>query len=100
MTHMEGRDQVAEPAAAHAGAHQATVTVRYWAGAKAATGVPTETVAAGAVGQVLAGIAARHPRTAPLLPVCAALVDGVSVGPEDLVPPGAVLDILPPFAGG
>ena len=71
MTHMEGRDQVAEPAAAHAGAHQATVTVRYWAGAKAATGVPTETVAAGAVGQVLAGIAARHPRTAPLLPVCA-----------------------------
>jgi molybdopterin converting factor small subunit len=82
-----------------------TVTVRYFAGARAAAGVSDEQVPVpegGTVADVLAAISARH--GTPLSRVLAAsslLLDEVAV--RDRAQParaGATLDVLPPFAGG
>lgn len=78
----------------------AQVTVRYWAGAQAAAGVSSESFAAGPVGAVLAAVSARHPHAADIFAVCAVLVDGLSATAETPVPPGATVELLPPFAGG
>lgn len=80
-----------------------TVTVRFFAAAEEAAGVEQESaaVAAGAVlADVLAAATARHPDLAPALRVCSYLVDSVSAHPSTAVPAGAVVDVLPPFAGG
>lgn len=87
-----------------------TVTVRYFAAARAAAGVAEETVsvpAAGespgpaSVGAVVAAAADGRPRLAEVLPRCSFLLDEVAVhGPGTPVRPGQVLDVLPPFAGG
>lgn len=96
----------AEPAARQ---DAAVVTVRYWAGARAAAGLAEEAVAfpvtAGeaaspTVGDVLAQVSARHTALAAVLGVCALLVDGHRVDPGDPAPVGDVLEVLPPFAGG
>ena len=78
----------------------AEVTVRYWAGARAVAGIVSETVAAGSVGEVLEAVRTRHTGLAPVLAVASFLVDGVASDRDAAVPPGATLDILPPFAGG
>lgn len=80
-----------------------TITVRYWAGARAAAGVAEESYAGP---QSLDGLReaaiARHPesdRLAGVLAVCSVLVDGRQPqGPE--VGAGSVVEFLPPFAGG
>jgi len=82
------------------------VTVRYWAAAKAAAGVPEEVVPfAPSLAALLDGVRATHGAAmAQVLGRCSYLVDEVSPGrtPLDRVPlaPGAVVDVLPPFAGG
>ncbi len=77
------------------------VTVRYWAGARAAAGVDTETLGTpGTVGALVELLAASRPGLAPVLPVCSVLVDGLAAAGEDPLPPGAVVEVLPPFAGG
>ncbi len=80
------------------------VTVRYWAGARAAAGVDGETVetveTSGTVGALVELLAASRPGLAPVLPVCSVLVDGLAASGEDPLPPGAVVEVLPPFAGG
>ncbi len=82
------------------------VTVRYWAAARAAAGVADDAVPAGVLSEVLAAVRARHPqpRFAQVLGVCSLLVDGRPVGGRDPaevpIPPGAVIEALPPFAGG
>ena len=78
-----------------------TVTVRYWAGARAAAGVDEEVLAGvdtvdDLVGRLLAG----RPGLATVLPVCSVLVAGRASSGEDPVPPGSVVEVLPPFAGG
>ena len=78
------------------------VTVRYWAGARAAAGRDQEAVDAATVGDLLAAIGAR-PRLARVLGASSLLVDGTAVRREDVdrrLPRGAVVDVLPPFAGG
>jgi len=78
------------------------VTVRYWAGARAAAGCEEEAVDAGTVGDLMATIGAR-PELARLLRAASLLVDGTSVRREDTdhpLPHGSVVDVLPPFAGG
>jgi sulfur-carrier protein len=82
-----------------------SVTVRYFAGARAAAGVASEAVSlpdGATVADVLSLVAARH--GAPLTRVLEAsslLLDEVAVRDKTLRPhPGAVLDVLPPFAGG
>jgi sulfur-carrier protein len=79
----------------------ADVTVRYWAGARAATGRESDVVGgARTVGEALDAATALHPPLAPVAAVSTLLLDGLAVGREASVGPGAVLEVLPPFAGG
>lgn len=78
------------------------MTVRYWAGARAAAGLDEEAVEAGTVGELLGTIGGRPP-LAKVLGAASLLVDGTAVRREDVehrLPPGSVVDVLPPFAGG
>lgn len=84
------------------------VLVRYWAAAKAAAGRPEEHFpAAATLGDLLDAVRARYGAGSPLAVVldrCSYLVDEVSPGTrppgEVALAPGAVVDVLPPFAGG
>ena len=77
------------------------VTVRYWAGARAAAGVDEERLEGVAtVGDLVARLAAARPGLLTVLPVCSVLVAGRASTGGDPVPPGAVVEVLPPFAGG
>ncbi|GAA0390639.1 MULTISPECIES: MoaD/ThiS family protein [Micromonospora] len=80
----------------------ATVTVRYFAGARAAAGLSEETVAAGrTLDGLLTELAERHGRLAPVLAVANFLVDGVTCHDRNKpLPAGVTIDVLPPFAGG
>ncbi len=83
-----------------------SVVVRYWAGARAAAGVEQEEYVASSLAELLAAVRDRHTHsTLPaVLARCSYLVDEVSPGtrPHDEVPlpAGAVVEVLPPFAGG
>lgn len=77
------------------------VTLRYWAGARAAAGVAEEVFETGpTVGDVLDSAVAAHPDLAGVVAVCSVLLDGRAVGREVEVGPDKVLEVLPPFAGG
>jgi molybdopterin synthase sulfur carrier subunit len=84
------------------------VVVRYWAAAKAAVGLAEEQFdAPDDLGALLGAVLARHgadSRLAEVLGRCSYLVDEVSPGrrsPSQVpLAPGAVVDVLPPFAGG
>jgi len=85
----------------------AVVTVRYWAAAKQAAGVAEEILTADTLAELLAAVRARHPAAPALEGVLARssfLIDGEQAGNR---PPGgvtlregAVVEVLPPFAGG
>jgi sulfur-carrier protein len=81
-----------------------TVTVRYWAAARAAAGTVEDQVDAATVGQALRAAQALHgPELTQILEHCALLVDGVQVGGERDDRPlddGSIVECLPPFAGG
>ncbi len=90
MQSSEGVDRVTE-----------TVLVRYWAGARAAAGVDDERIGGvTTVAELVARLAAAHPALQPVLPVCSVLVGGRAGSGDDPVPAGAVVEVLPPFAGG
>jgi molybdopterin converting factor small subunit len=79
------------------------ITVRYFAGARAAAGVPEDEVPPGCTLDQLAAalVARRGARLAPVLQVASLLVDGVAWRERDRpLPDPAVVDVLPPFAGG
>ena len=79
----------------------ARVTVRYWAAAKAAAGVAEEALDAATVGELLDRAGAAHgPELARVLVRCSVLVDGLRARPADSLADGAVVEVLPPFAGG
>ncbi|CAM3351034.1 MoaD/ThiS family protein [Stackebrandtia soli] len=77
-------------------------TVRYFAAARAATGLDSESVDAATVDELRDELSRRHGEPlARILPSCGLLLSGVTVhdrhspvGPDDTV------DVLPPFAGG
>ena len=86
-----------------------TVTVRYWAGARAAAGtaqdvfgVEDATTLADVVRRVLE--AHPEPQMAKVVAVCSVLVGDRPAGtraPEAVpIEPGDVVELLPPFAGG
>lgn len=78
------------------------VTVRYWAGARAAAGCAEESLAASTVAELIEAVSARQDLRR-VLPACSLLVDGTSVRPDERtrpLPDNAVVDVLPPFAGG
>lgn len=87
---------------------QAGVLVRYWAGARAAAGVPEESVPGPlTLAQLLDEVVARHhdrPRLKDVVAVCSVLVGDRPVGTSDpaevVLRPGDTVELLPPFAGG
>ncbi|HEY8473201.1 MAG TPA: MoaD/ThiS family protein [Natronosporangium sp.] len=78
------------------------VTVRYFAGARAAAGVREEQLPAGTLDELVAALADRHgERLAAVLRVASFLVDGVRCPDRaQPLPDRATVDVLPPFAGG
>jgi molybdopterin converting factor small subunit len=78
------------------------VTVRYFAGARAAAGVDTESREAGTLEELVGQLVAAHgERLERVLTACSFLVDGTTTRDRALVlAPGATVDVLPPFAGG
>ncbi len=79
----------------------ATVTVRYWAGARAAAGVESDAVPGCAtVGDALEAVTRMRPALAAVAAVSTLLLDGRPVRREAELPAAAVLEVLPPFAGG
>ena len=80
----------------------AEVTVRYFAGARAAAGVAEEPASASTVAELVARLgAARGERFARTLSACSFLVDGLAARDHAApLPDQATVDVLPPFAGG
>jgi sulfur-carrier protein len=77
------------------------ITMRYYAAARAAAGVVSEEVAASTLEEALAAARDRHGATLDrVLQRCSFLVDGVRGQPSTRLPEGAVVEVLPPFAGG
>ncbi|MHB1595449.1 MAG: MoaD/ThiS family protein [Streptosporangiaceae bacterium] len=88
----------------------AIVTLRYWAAARDAAGQAEERVSgrtladALAAGLASAGARGSAGRLELVLRRCSLLVDGEQIGirPHDsvILADGAVVEVLPPFAGG
>lgn len=81
----------------------APVTVRYFAAARAAAGRSEESVPGiRCLDELADELVARHgARLATVLTVASFLVDGVAWHDRRTpLPPGATIDVLPPFAGG
>jgi molybdopterin converting factor small subunit len=83
------------------------VTIRYWAAAKDAAGVPEESLEAVTLRDALnTVVASRKPdgRLAAVLARSSFLVNADPVGKADkgsvVLGEGAVIEVLPPFAGG
>ena len=76
------------------------VTVRYWAGARAAAGVASDLVSGSTVDEVVAAAVALRPGLRPVAAVATFLVDGSAAPRDRPVPAGATVEVLPPFAGG
>jgi len=85
----------------------AKVTIRYWAAAKDAAGMPEESLEAATLADALNAIVASRKPGSRLLEVLARssfLVDAAPAGRaarESIVlDDGCVIEVLPPFAGG
>ena len=78
----------------------AQVSVRYWAGARAAAGVDEEPLEAGSTGDVVAALTAGGGELARVVALSSLLVDGSVVRDAVQLTDGDVVEVLPPFAGG
>ena len=91
-----------EPTAPTTGS--ATVTVRLYAAARAAAGGRSEIVVpAGSVRDVVDRVLAdAPPRLGEVVRISSLMCDGVRLDRSDgtVLPAGATVDVLPPFAGG
>ena len=80
------------------------ITIRYFAAARAAAGIETETLfvpAGTTVDGLVTDLADRGPELAKVLARCSYLRDGVAVRDKNAVLlTRETLDVLPPFAGG
>jgi sulfur-carrier protein len=87
-----------------------SVTVRYWAAARAAAGVDSDRFDVGdgtTLAALLEDVHDLHrdrPRLAEVVGVCSILVGDRPVGTKDpaevVIQPGDTVELLPPFAGG
>jgi sulfur-carrier protein len=82
----------------------AIVTLRYWAAAKEAAGVAECKAEATTLAGALADAVSQYEGLRRVLPRCSYLIDGEPVGkrPHEAVmlADDAVVEVLPPFAGG
>ncbi|WDZ85964.1 MoaD/ThiS family protein [Micromonospora cathayae] len=79
------------------------ITIRYYAGARAAAGCAQESGPAGrTLDEIVDELAGRHgDQLARVLRAASFLVDGVTCHDRRTpLPAGATIDVLPPFAGG
>jgi molybdopterin converting factor small subunit len=78
------------------------LTVRYFAGARAAAGTSTEDLDAASLDELVGLLTERHgERLAVVLKAASFLVDGLACHDHRAaLPAGATVDVLPPFAGG
>jgi molybdopterin converting factor small subunit len=83
------------------------ITIRYWAAAKEAAGMAEESLEAETLRDALNAVVASRPRDSRLAAVLARssfLVNADPVGKADkdsiVLTEGAVIEVLPPFAGG
>ena len=91
---------------------ETAITVRYWAGARAAAGTAEDVIEAEAttgeltLADVVARVLELHPgdQMARTVGVCSVLLGDRPVGSQDpaqvVVRAGEVVELLPPFAGG
>ncbi|SNY58525.1 MoaD/ThiS family protein [Paractinoplanes atraurantiacus] len=79
-----------------------TLTVRYFAGARAAAGLSTEPIEAGSLEALKQALTDRHgERLGVVLKAASFLVDGLACHDAQApLPANATVDVLPPFAGG
>jgi molybdopterin synthase sulfur carrier subunit len=87
-----------------------SVTVRYWAAARAAAGVESDELPLSdgtTLADVLAAVRSLHsdrPRLSDVVAACSVLVGERPVGTADpgtvTIKAGDVVELLPPFAGG
>jgi sulfur-carrier protein len=85
----------------------ALVTMRYWAAAKQAAGVAEETISAATLAEALAAARSKRssaPEFDAVLARSSFLVDGQQASGRQpagvALRDGAVVEVLPPFAGG
>ena len=78
----------------------AQVSVRYWAGARAAAGTDEEPLVAGSTDDVVEALTGRGGELARVVALSSLLVDGRVVRDAVALTDGQVVEILPPFAGG
>jgi len=77
----------------------ASVTIRFWAGARRAAGRESEVVSAATMGELIALLRSR-PELQSVCKASSYLLDGRAANESDELYDGAVVDVLPPFAGG
>lgn len=78
-----------------------SVTIRFFAAARAAAGVSEMKFESSTAMHILDQAVTLYPKLGQVLPQCSYLLDEVSL--RDLsveVLDGSILDVLPPFAGG
>jgi sulfur-carrier protein len=81
----------------------ASVTIQYWAAARAAAGVEAEPVEAGTLAEALERVVERHPgdgRLRAVLKTSSFLVNGSRAAGDVVLEDAAVIEVLPQFAGG
>jgi molybdopterin converting factor small subunit len=77
-----------------------SVRVRYFAAAAERAGADEELRGESTLASLRAGIIGDHPDLGEILPRCAVLVDGIRTDTDIALPGDALVDVLPPFAGG
>ena len=78
------------------------VTVRYYAGARAAAGAAQEQADAGDLGTLLGVLEDRHgEQLGRVLAASSLLIDGIATKDHSVaLADGVTVEVLPPFAGG
>jgi len=74
--------------------------VRYFAAAEEMAGRAEETRPEATLGALRVALATERPGLGGILPRCAVLVDGARVSDDAPLGSEALVDVLPPFAGG
>jgi sulfur-carrier protein len=76
------------------------VTIRYFAAARSAAGESSATAEAGSIGDLVSKVSSDRPELARVLSICTFLLDGERADVSTPLSQGAMVDALPPFAGG